>query len=472
MKILIILSILFAHNLKVLAQSTPAIVDMSKLKELDTDWGLLDDIEVDELNRRNLIKSRKADLSTLRKVKQLIIGGDVEAAKYYLDRLDSKNRTITYIKARYLAIIHFINDEYESSLEALNSVNLNENKHYTKTCILKIINMMALNKNEGLYREFDGCDRVTLRYSQTDHYWLDTLFNLKFDREETFKGSSFADTQYVLQNQDFFRIWIKTGIYLNKEYLVLNLIKSMPESYYMSKRTRELIGLLYFRSGDEEKAMSFIEDIETPNSENMKGNYNLARKKYELAFGHYKLALQKKKNSLNAIERSLPLVWILGQWEEGNKLLDRLIKKNLPERKKTTLKTLFKMRQDKFLETQKYLDILNIQYKEKLPFELNQMMYYNGMRIKNQKQMIEYSNIACRAMDAIACWALMQSIMWENLGQTIDRDEEVQVTQNNFIENLKSAQEIAPIQEIPTIDQRDIEELDSELVRITPGEEN
>lgn len=454
------------------AETTAAIVDISKLKELDVEWSLLGKLEVDELGRRNLIKVRKENISILKKVKQLIIGGDIDAAKYYLDKLDSNNKAVKLIKARYLSIIHFINDNNESSLEALENVNLNEDKHYQQVCILKIINLMAINKKQGLYNEFDRCNRLTLKYSKTDHYWLDTISNLKFNREETFKGSSFSDTQYILQNQDYFRIWLKTGIYLNKEHIILKLIKSMPESFYRSKRTRELIGLLYFRSGDEEKAMSFIEDIETPNSENMKGNYNLEREKYELAFGHYKLALKKKKNSINAIERSLPLVWILGQWEEGNKLLNRLIKKSLPERKRLTLNTLFKMRQDKFKESQNKLDILNIMYKEKMPLELNQMMFYNALRSHNQELLIKYANYSCKAMDGMACWILMQTLTWENLGQTIEREEKIINHDTDFVEKLKSAQAITPIKELPTVDQRDIEELDSELIRITPGQDS
>ena len=471
MKILLTLTFLLNLCSLSLAQNAPVPINMAKLQELDVEWELLDMLEVNEINRRNVVAKRKNDLTLLRRVKQLIIGGDTDAAKYYLNKLDDTNKAIRYIKARYLAIINFITDDYDASLEALNSVELSENKYYERTCVLKIVNMMALNITEGLYREFDSCLRVTLKYSETDHYWLNTIFKLKFQREESFKGSSFSDTQYVLQNQEFLRIWLKTGIYLNKEHIILKLIKSIPENFYRSKRTRELIGLLYFRTGDEEKAMSFIEDIETPNSENMKGNYNLARDKYELAFGHYKLALKKKKNSLNAIERSLPLVWLLGQWEEGSLLLQRLIKKSLPERKKLTLNTLFKLREEKFLQTQKNLDILNILYKEKLPFELNQLMYYNGLRSHDQEQLIKYADLACKAMDGMACWILMQTVTWENIGQTIERDEEIQSDKKDIIENLKSLGEIKPIIELPSIDQRDIEEIDSSLVRITPGED-
>ncbi|OUR97229.1 hypothetical protein A9Q84_12955 [Halobacteriovorax marinus] len=448
----------------------PPIIDISKLKELDVEWELLSELEIREFNERKNIQKRMENLDLLVKAKQLIIAGDTEAADFYLNKVEATNRSIRFIKARYKALVAFIDEDYEKSLKLLEGVAFNENKYYEKICLLKVINELATNNNANLYNEFDGCLKLTFKYSMNEHYWLTTIFKLKFDREETLKGATLADSHYVLQSKEFVRIWLKSGIYLNKEYLVLKLIKSLPESYYRSKRIRELIGLIYFRTGNKKKAMSFIEDIETPNSENMKGNFHLQQKKYELAFGHYQLALKRKKNSINALERSLPLVWILKQWDQGLKLLERLIKKDLPERKKLTLNTLFKMRQDRYKETQRQLNVLDIMFKEQLPFELDQMMTYVGLRNHDTFQYVKYANKICKAMDGIGCWILMQSITWENIGQTIERDEEVHSAISESIEDMKKTPVINSIDELPTIDQRDIEELDSELIKIDPTE--
>jgi hypothetical protein len=468
MKALLLLTILL-NFITANTMAAPPIIDITKLKELDIDWELLSELEINELNQEKFRDRRVQNLERLSRAKQLIISGDVDSAFYYLNKVKGTNKSINFIKRRYLALIAFINDDYEKSKAYLESTSFNENKFYEKICVMKIINEMSLNNTKKLYYDFDNCLKITLKYTKNDHYWLTNLFNLKFQREKTFKGLTISDSLYVLQNMEFTKIWLKTGIYLNQENLLLRLIKSLPESYYRSKRIRELIGLLYFRVGDHKTAMSFIEDIETPNSENMKGNFNLRQKKYELAFGHYQLALKKKKNSLNALERSLPLVWLLSQWDKGYELLDRLIKEDLSEKKKLTLNSIFKLKQERFLETQKQLIILSILFKDELPIELEQMMVYTGIKLKDPKQYTKYSSNICRSMDGLGCWVMMQTLSWENIGKTIERDEEITTTTSLSVEDLKRKTRVNKIQELPTVDQQDIEELDSELIKISPG---
>ena len=467
MKLLIILTI-FINFLPSVTLASPPMFDVEKLKELDVDWELLSALEIRELNQRENRDKRLKNITQLIKAKQLIIAGDIDAAEYYLNSVTETNKAIDFIKRRYRSLIAFINNDYEKSKSYLDSTRFNENKFYEKICVMKIVNEMTLDNTAQLYYDFDNCLKLTAKYSKNDHYWLNNLFNLKFNRKETFKGSTLTDSLYVLQSREFTRIWLKSGIYLNKEYVLLKLVKSLPESYYRSKRIRELIGLLYFRIGEQDKAMEFIEDLETANSENMKGNFNLRQKKYELAFGHYQLALKKKNNSINALERSLPLVWKLSQWDKGLELLDRLIKKDLKERKKLTLSTLFKLKQGRFKETQKQLNILSILFKDVLPLELEQMMAYTGVRLYDNKQYTKYAAQTCRSMDGVGCWLLMQSLTWEDIGRTIERKEEMHSSVSESIEGFKRQRRIVPIQELPTIDQKDIEELDSELVTISP----
>ena len=468
MKALIILSILL-NFFPVEILATPPIIDISKLKELDIDWELLSELEIKELNQDKFKSKRLNNLQRLSKAKQLIISGDIESAKYFLNKVKGTHKSIDFIKNRYLSLIAFINEDYEKSKAYLENAKFNENKYYEKICVMKIINEMSLNNKKQLYYDFDNCLKVTSKYTKNDHFWLDNLFNLKFNRDKTFKGQTISDSLYVLQNKEFTKIWLKTGIFLNQEKLLLRLIKALPEDYYRSKRIRELIGLLYFRVGDHKKAMSFIEDIESPNSENMKGNFNLRQKKYELAFGHYQLALKKKKNSLNALERSLPLVWLLAQWDKGLDLLDRLIKKDLSERKKLTLNTVFKLKQKRYIETQNQLDVLSILFKDVLPIELEQLMVYTAIKLKNPNQYIKYSSNLCRSMDGIGCWIMMQSLSWENIGKTIERDESILSANSLSVEDLKRKTIVNPLEELPTVDQRDIEELDSALIKISPG---
>ena len=56
---------------------------------------------------------------------------------------------------------------------------------------------------------------------------------------------------------------------------------------------------------------------------------------------------------------------------------------------------------------------------------------------------------------------------WENIGKTLTRDEKTLSKPFN-IENLKTKQEITPLQDSVMIDQKDIEELDGNDLNLTP----
>jgi tetratricopeptide (TPR) repeat protein len=133
---------------------------------------------------------------------------------------------------------------------------------------------------------------------------------------------------------------MKLALFLNREDVIIRYIANLPSSAYNSKGVRELIGFAYYRLGKTEKALEFIEDIESPNADNIRGTANLLKKKYELAFGHFKLALQKKGNSANALERGIPLAYTLGLWDEGINMLRRVVDTGLDERKKIALEHL------------------------------------------------------------------------------------------------------------------------------------
>ena len=72
------------------------------------------------------------------------------------------------------------------------------------------------------------------------------------------------------------------------------------------------------------KAFEYIEGLSSPNSENIRGNLFLAQKKYELAYAQFKLALKRKVNSQNSLERIIPISWMLKQWKDGLEYIDKL----------------------------------------------------------------------------------------------------------------------------------------------------
>ena len=256
---------------------------------------------------------------------------------------------------------------------------------------------------------------------------------------------------------------------LNKEDFLFRNLKNLPPRAYENSRIRELVGLVHYRTGDSKKAFDFIEDLDTPNAENIKGNIKLSEKKYELAFGHYMLALKRKQNSLNALERAIPLAWIVGNWDDGLKLLRRILTTKDNEKKVLVLDTLFRIRKEKFQESAAQIRYLDEKYLNKAPFELELMKSYVFLRNKENKPFHSSSTRTCRDFDGLSCWLSLQSGIWDNIGQTINRKEKIPNGHELNIDLIREKMTIEEMDEVHYVDQRDIEELDSSLVQVKLG---
>ena len=87
-------------------------------------------------------------------------------------------------------------------------------------------------------------------------------------------------------------------------------------------------------------------------------------------------------------------------------------------------------------------------------------------KVFDKRKAESVTELACRAFDGISCWTSMQYIQWENLGKTIKRDEEIFTDKEMTIESLKEKKNIIPLKENITVEQRDIEELDSASIQL------
>ena len=428
-----------------------------------------------EAELQNETFERGSDLDSLIRAKFKIISGDLKLAKFYLNRIDDKKSRIFIIKKRYLALISFIEGRFEQSLLHLKDKLFYENSIYPQICLLKLIDFMATNDIESIKREKDSCMFQSMKTSKNSAYWLDTMIKLKLQDQNGVRKNILTDVENTLLDDEMSKLWLKTGLYLNKEKDLIKLLSILPESSYQSKRLREIIAFMYLRSNtpsDIQKALSFVDDIDSANAENIKGTINLQNKEYELAFGHFRLALQKKQDSTNSLERAIPLAWILNQWKDGLSMLESNTNKELDPRNKQAVKIAFLIRDKKFLEAQRELTLLKIDFQNSPPFEVNIMDSYVSLMLgekdkKFDKRKTEESNeAACRSFDGISCWISLQYIQWENLGKTIKRDEEIFTDKEMTIDSLKEKKEITPLKENITVDQRDIEELDSSSIQL------
>ena len=417
---------------------------------------------------------RQIDVYNLQKAKFKLISGDLKQAEFFLNRISSKESAVAGIKKRYLAIIHFIHGRFDKSLAELNDKKINNNNYYEQNCLLRLINFMAVNDVASLMREKTACQFYTAKFSKNDQFWLDSMIKLKTADSLALKKTLLTDVEATLGDDEMSRLWLKTGLYLNKEKDLLNLLAILPESSYQSKKLREIVAFMYLRSGDSKKALAFIDDIDSANAENIKGNINLANKEYELAFGHFRLALQKKQDSTNSLERAIPLAWMLSQWNDGLMMLANISNKNLDPRNSKAIKIAFLIREKRFAEAQKELTLLKIAFQNEPPFEVNIMDTYVNLvlgqndKAYDKRRVEESAEKSCKSFDGMNCWISLQYIQWENLGKTIKRDEAVYSDKTLNLESLKEKKVIEPLIEAKSIDQADIEELDGETIAIRP----
>ncbi len=461
------------------AQSTHAgdadVLSAATLKEIwfqDDEFSDAADIESALSNETYNIGN---DLDSLLHAKSRMISGDLRTAKFYLNRINDKKSKLSAVKKRYLATIAFIEGDFKTSLDYLSDKRLSDITIYPQVCLLKMINYMAVNRIDDLKTEKEMCMYYTGKNSKNDEFWLDTMVKLKLKDSYGVKRNLLTDTESTLSDDEMSRLWLKTGLYLNKEKDLLNLLSVLPENSYQSKRLREIIAFMYLRSGnagDKAKALSFIDDIDSANAENIKGNINLQNKEYELAFGHFRLALQKKQDSTNSVERAIPLAWLLSQWKDGLAMLDNNVNRTLDPRNKRAIRIAFLIREKRFAEAEKELTLLKIDFQQEPPFEVNIMDSYvsliQGATEKkfDPRKVEESTEKACRSFDGISCWISLQMTMWENLGKTIKRDDLVYSDKEMTIDSLKEKKPVMPLKETITVDQRDIEELDSEGIQL------
>lgn len=445
------------------------------LREIEFTEDVYEESAFVETELQNEAFERGSDLENLLRAKYRLINGDLRMTKFYLNRIDDKKRKLYPIKIYYQSLVSFIEGDFEQSLIHLKNNHLNDVFNYPKVCLLKLINYMAVNDTESINKEKNNCMFYTAKNSKNDQYWLDTMIKLKLKDSAGVRKNILTDVEYTLSDDEMAKLWLKTGLYLNKEKSMLDLISLLPESSYQSKRLREIVAFMYLRSGkssDHQKALAFIDDIDSANAENIKGNINLQNKEYELAFGHFRIALQKKQDSSNSLERAIPLAWILSQWTDGLTMLESTPNKKLDPRNVRAIRIAFLIRDKKFEIAQKELTLLKIDFQHAPPFEVNIMDSYVALMMGatekkfDRRKAEESSEKSCKDFDGISCWTSLQFIQWENLGKTIKRNEEIITDKELSIESLKEKKTHEPLKEIQTVDQRDIEELDGQSIEL------
>lgn len=409
---------------------------------------------------------RQEDIRALKNAKLTLINGNIKEAKFHLNRINESRSQLGSIKKRYQALIAFIENDYAQAANALRDLKNLRGGDSKQLCLLSLIALMGKNDKDALLAEESNCTRDQENFSPNELFWLNSMLNLFKKNKAALDRDLKYNAERILTNEEIAKLWLKINLYLNREKETLEVISKLPEGAYSSYKVRELIAFMYLRENNFERAMAFIEDVDSVNAENIKGNIRVFDKAYELAFGHFKLALQKKADSVNALEKGIPLSWILGQWKDGVDMLKNVSASQIADRRtKEALEAAFHIRLNNLTSARNQLTILRNDFQNQPPSEVLIMETFLALKETNKKEIEDSSEVSCKAFDGMSCYLAAQTINWHNLGLIMKEDAAIMEQETVNYEKLKAeplpdASKNKIIEEV-FIDQRDIEELDS-----------
>ncbi len=421
--------------------------------------------ELDEEIQLNFSSEMRKEKKELEKIKYYLLNGELRLASVFLSNLSYTQSELRPTIYRYLAILSFIQEDFEKTYEYLSLKELQEIPEFGKICLLKTLTEIVLNRVDTVGKTWSKCRANNARYI-TDNYliWPEIMVQFKLQPQGMMTKTPIEEYRLGLLSNEDTKIILKMALFLNQEDLILKQISELTFIQLQDTEIRELVGQIYFRKGYLVGSYQFIEDLTSPNALNIVGNLHLMKKNYEKAYQQFKLTLEKKPNSQNALERILPLAWILGEWESAFNYAHTLPSSVETIANKLTLLAAFSLQKADYESSEKYLQKIlgNTRQGERL--EVTQLAGFTELMQKDNERAKKYSWASCRDNDLINCWLLFQFSQWENFSLTIKRDEII----NHKAEwkTLIEKEVEQPLKEKVFINQLDVEELDDKLINL------
>jgi hypothetical protein len=416
---------------------------------------------------RALEESVLSEKKSLRNAKFFLLNGETELARQTLNNLlkndKSKHRGMLH---RYMAIAYFQEARWKDALNSLSTQELSVYPHYGKICPLKIITRIALKDKRDLMQEWNRCKKENAKdVLKNDVVWMETLVRLASDAPKGTAEKAIRSTNLRNMTNEQMRSMLKLALFLNLETKLIDQLELLDYEAINDEELRGLVAHIYFRQGRLAEAWRFMQDIAHPNVENMKGNLWLLRGNEELAYAQFKLALKQKSNSHNAVERALPLAWSLKQWKEGHKLSERIYTHEKNRLQRLTTTAAFAVAQEEWNEALTRLETVHQQSGVGTALEVSQLSTYVALRQNDAKRLHRYSLLSCEAGDLMSCWIQMTKLTWEDLPSMLKREDSSALAEP--IWRTLASQEVEEFKEESYIDQRDIDELDDALIKLT-----
>lgn len=422
--------------------------------------------DVTELNKV-LFNDLARESKDLKKAKYYLLNGKTKEAELHLSKMAYSHSKLKPIIHRYLGTLSFIQGRYEKSQIYLSLPELMHFPHHAKVCTLQVLNQIVLNQVNNLTRNWEQCQLSNVsEFKRRNVVWLDTLVKIKTDTSEDVTKVPFQKVRLDSLFLRDLKILLKLAIYLNQDKMLLPGLELIQGEELKDQELREIIGHIYYRNGELVNAYRFIEDLKTPNAETMKGNLYVLRGKYELAYAQFKLALEMKHNSQNAIERLLPLAWILGDWKQGSVYAENLSADLRQKAQKLTLLTAFMVQRGEFEKAEEILYHISRQTGQGTHIDVTQLHAFTKLMRSKPVEFAREAKMSCSQYDLVSCWLLFQNEHWQDFPFVVRRRGTIEHTQK--WKDLLSLKDSQPLTENKYVNQLDIEELDDQLIKLIP----
>jgi hypothetical protein len=402
----------------------------------------------------------------LKRIKYHIINGDIARAKLMLSELRYVKTRLQPVIDRFDAIIAFIEGDYERSFTRLSNPALQTIPQFSRICVLKVLNAVILSRVDQLSEDWGRC-RVenATNMNASNVVWLDTLVQLRLRPVKGITRVPFTGVRLASFEARDLKILLKLSLYLNQDKLLLEELPNVTVEQLQDPEVRELVGQIYFRNGALVNSFRYISDLASPNSENIKGNLYILREKFELAYAQHKLALNQKANSQNAIERLLPLAWLLGDWEGGARYAGMAIASPRTQINKLTILAAFQMQKGDYAGSRRTLQRVRETSRRGSELEVNQILSFSALMENDQAELRKQAELGCRRGDFANCWVVTQLLQWDAFPLTLRREEEI--PEGGGWQTLTAGLIDEPFKEKTVfVNQLDIEELDDALIQL------
>lgn len=406
------------------------------------------------------------EVEVLKEAKFALINGNTSHARLLLKKNEISTKQNNLIAKRYLAIIEFIEENFEKSLGIINEFDFKQGRYFAQVCHLIVLNKV-LENDSTLMDEWARCRKIVDSDMITNNFWIDSIILLKKYRQTYKVPIPFTKIRQFEGTDPSLKTMLKMSLYINQhKYFTSNLF-DFDDSVLNNAELREIISFMLFREYELVNAQKLSEDLDTSNAHNLKGNLYLLKNQPELAYAEFKLSFKKKKNSINALERLIPLAWKLDQ-EEFMLEAVRSYSKFYPEDstpKVYEAATLVKKKE--FKKAERILRE-SLVYSPNVPEDLvSSLIAYTDWKRGNFDKASARLRNSCQKLDQISCWVYSMDDLWSDM---FVKKEKIDISMikndTNILSEIIKPDFKDPIEEVVYIDQKQIDELDNYLIRL------